>query len=101
MTAGVPQRLRFAVMSLGGENLVASLADGARVVQWTPLAKDGRDLPGRLQRARSATHALTIGETRDFRYTPASAGKLTLTIYDDDNNGMPVATVPVIVSAAR
>jgi FtsP/CotA-like multicopper oxidase with cupredoxin domain len=101
MTAGVPQRLRFAVMSLGGQNLVASLADGSRVVQWTPIAKDGRDLPGRLQRAAPATQALTIGETRDFRFTPASPGKLTLTVYDNDNNGMAVATVPVIIDAAR
>ncbi len=98
MTAGVPQRLRFAVMSLAGQDLVASLSDGAHVVRWTPIAKDGRDLPARLQSAEPATQALTIGETRDFRFTPASAGKLTLTIYDNDNNGMAVATVPVVVN---
>ncbi len=50
-------------------------------------------------RTTPATQALTIGETRDFRFTPASPGNLTLTIYDNSNNGMVVAAVPVVVNA--
>ena len=86
MTAGVPQRLRLIVLTLGGENLVASLSDGSHVLRWTPIAKDGRDLPARLQRDSVATQGLTIGETRDFRFTPTTPGTLTLNIYDLDNN---------------
>ncbi|MBC5799573.1 MAG: multicopper oxidase domain-containing protein [Candidatus Eremiobacteraeota bacterium] len=98
-TAGVPQRLRFADLTLGGENLVVSLSDGSRVLDWTPIAKDGRDLPARLQHPAIAIHALTIGETRDFRFTPAQAGTLTLAVYDLDNNHALVASQQIQVSA--
>ncbi len=97
MVVGVPQRLRFAVLSLGGENLVASLSDGAHVLRWTPIAKDGRDLPPALQRESVATQGLTIGETRDFRFTPSSPGTLTLDIYDLDNGGMRVGSQKIDV----
>lgn len=82
ITAGVRQRLRFADLTLGGENLVVSLSDGSHVTQWTPIAKDGRDLPLRAQQSATATRALTIGETRDFRFTPAHAGTLTVGVYE-------------------
>jgi manganese oxidase len=91
-TVGVPQRLRLAVLTLGGQDLVVSLSDGSRVMQWTPIAKDGRDLPPSLRHERNATQAFTIGETRDFRFTPRSTGSLTLGIYDLDNNGRLVGT---------
>ena len=76
MTVGVPQRLRFAELSLSGENLVISLSDASHVLRWTPIAKDGRDLPIRLQRETDATQGLTIGETRDFRFTPQRPARL-------------------------
>ncbi len=101
MTAGVPQRLRFAELSLSGENLVISLLDASHVLRWTPIAKDGRDLPIRLQREADATQALTIGETRDFRFTPQHPGTLTLGVYDLDNNGMLVGTQRIYVSEPR
>jgi manganese oxidase len=99
MTAGVPQRLRLAVLTLSGQNLVVSLSDGPRVLRWTPIAKDGRNLPARLARETDATQALTIGETRDFRFTPQRPGTLVLRVYDLDNNGMLVATQRINVIA--
>jgi FtsP/CotA-like multicopper oxidase with cupredoxin domain len=99
MTVGVAQRLRLIVLSLGGENLVASLSDGLHVLRWTPIAKDGRDLPAQLQREMIATHGLTIGETRDFRFTPRMPGTLTLNIYDLDNNNVLAASQRIEVSA--
>ena len=101
MMVGVPQRLRFAELSLSGENLVISLLDASHVLRWTPIAKDGRDLPIRLQREADATQALTIGETRDFRFTPQHPGTLTLGVYDLDNNGMLVGTQRIDVSEPR
>lgn len=98
MKAGVPQRLRLAVLTLGGQNLVVSLVDGRRVVRWTPLAKDGRDVPSRLRREATATQAMTIGETRDFRFVPAHAGQLDLRVYDLDDDGALVASLPITVS---
>ncbi len=99
MSAGVAQRLRIGVLTLSGQNLVASLVDDGRVVRWIPIAKDGRDLALALQRERTATTALTIGETRDFRFVPSHAGRFELRVYDLDNNGMLVATQPFEVSA--
>jgi hypothetical protein len=97
VAAGVPQRLRIAVMTLSGENLVASLSDGSRVLQWTPIAKDGRDLPSALRQERVATQALTIGETRDFRFTSYGTGPLELKVYDLDNGSMLVGTQQIDV----
>ncbi len=99
MTAGVPQRLRLAVLTLAGQNLVVSLCDAQRAVRWTPIAKDGRDLPVQLRREGSATSAMTIGETRDFEFIPHRPGHLELRVYDLDNGGMLVATQPIEVSA--
>ncbi len=99
MTAGVPQRLRFIELSLSGENLAVSLSDGSRVLAWTPIAKDGRDLPGRLQVPEIATHGLSVGETRDFRFMPAKPGILTLSVYDLDNNNLLVANQRIVVTA--
>jgi hypothetical protein len=100
VTAGVPQRLRFSNLTLGGENFVVSLSDGSRPLDWTPISKDGRDLPARLQKPAIAIHALTIGETRDFRFTPARAGTLSVGVYDLDNNNALVATQTIDVAAA-
>ncbi len=100
MTAEVPQRLRLIELSLSGENLAVSLSDGARVLVWTPIAKDGRDLPGALQVPQIATRGLSVGETRDFRFTPAKAGTLTLGVYDLDNNNRLVGTQRIVVTAA-
>ncbi len=91
-TAGVPQRLRFADLTIGGQDLVVSLYDGDRAMTWTPVAKDGRAVPAALQRPGIAIHALTIGETRDFRFTPTHAGVLTLTVRDATNGGALAAT---------
>ncbi len=101
MTVGVPQRLRFAELSLSGENLAISLSEGSHVLRWTPIAKDGRDLPLRLQRETVATQALTIGETRDFRFISDRPATLTVGIYDLDNNGRLVAMQRIDVAPAR
>jgi FtsP/CotA-like multicopper oxidase with cupredoxin domain len=101
MTAGVPQRLRFIELSLSGENLVVSLSDGSRVLVWTPIAKDGRDLPAALQLPEVATRGLSVGETRDFRFTPQKAGTLTLTVYDLDNNDILVGSQRIVVTGSE
>ena len=98
---GVPQRLRLAVLTLSGQNLVVSLSEDSHVLAWTPIAKDGRDLPASLRHERTATQQLTIGETRDFRFTPQHVGPLTLSVYDLDNNGLLVGTQRIDVQPAR
>jgi len=100
MTAGVPQRLRFGDLTLGGQDLVVSLVDETgHVAHWVPLAKDGRDLPAALRRDEIATNAMTIGETRDFEFTPSHPGRFALNVYDLNNNGMIVASQALDVGA--
>jgi hypothetical protein len=100
MTVGVPQRLRLIELLLSGENLAVSLWDGSRVLVWTPIAKDGRSLPAALQLPEIATRGLSVGETRDFRFTPERPGTLTLSVYDGDNNNMLVGSERIIVTAS-
>jgi FtsP/CotA-like multicopper oxidase with cupredoxin domain len=100
MEAGVPQRLRLIELSLSGENLAVSLSDGSRVLLWTPIAKDGRTLPAALRLPEIATRGLSVGETRDFRFTPERPGTLTLAVYDLDNNNMLVGSQRITVTAA-
>jgi FtsP/CotA-like multicopper oxidase with cupredoxin domain len=49
--------------------------------QWTPLAKDGADLPAGapgIRSARDARQLMSMGETYDFEFTPRRAGNLRL-----------------------
>ena len=45
---------------------------------WTPIAKDGFDLPPGQQRRQPADRTIAVGETYDFAYTPAQPGELRL-----------------------
>lgn len=46
--------------------------------QWTPVAKDGADLPTSGRTRRSAVQRLSMGETYDFEFTPRQVGNLRL-----------------------
>jgi hypothetical protein len=46
------------------------LTDGFAPVQWTPLAKDGADLPQSQRHSREARQLVTVGETYDFEIQP-------------------------------
>jgi hypothetical protein len=91
--ARVPQRLRLINMTAVNTELVVSL-DGVKDAAWMPIAKDGIDLDPRLRQMRTATQQLTIGETRDFRFTPAASGDMTLDVFD---SGSLVGSVAVRV----
>lgn len=47
---------------------------------WTPLAKDGADLPASARMSRDAVQFLSMGETYDFEFTPQRAGNLRLEV---------------------
>lgn len=57
---------------------VLRTAPDSQIVSWTPIAKDGADLPlfGRIP--RPARQAISMGETYDFAFTPERAGNLRL-----------------------
>jgi FtsP/CotA-like multicopper oxidase with cupredoxin domain len=92
--AGVRQRLRFINMTTFWTNAIVSLSSGNRTLRWQPVAVDGADLPMVRRTAESAVESVTIGETRDFVFTP-TRGDLLLQIWPDAS--VPMVTIPVHV----
>jgi hypothetical protein len=43
-------------------------------VTWTPVAKDGIELPARDRTPRPAAARANVGETYDFEFTPEAPG---------------------------
>ena len=79
LRAGVTYRLRF--LSIQRENPHAIVLRSDSVAQrWTPIAKDGADLPRALQRERASTFTITVGETYDFSWTPQRVMDAEITV---------------------
>jgi len=93
--AGVRQRLRFINVTTFWPHAVVGLSSGGRTSQWQPIAMDGADLPVAQRHWESAIETVTIGETRDFVFTPAAPGELRVEIWADPNYGL--VTIPVHV----
>jgi len=67
-------------------------------VQWTPVAKDGQELPLAQQTSRPAAAKLAAGETMDVAFTPPHAGGYTLEVTSVYGTAR-VVRVPVTVDA--
>jgi FtsP/CotA-like multicopper oxidase with cupredoxin domain len=78
---GVAQRLRFINMTTFWTHALVSLDTGSRTAQWRPLAVDGATLPLQRQNPESAVQTITIGETRDYAFTPSAPGEFELQFY--------------------
>ncbi len=79
-------RLRFLHITAGAEIVVSLLRDGEPVT-WTPLAKDGADLPPALQVPARAMFLTHTGETFDFEWTPERPGSLAISLRYQPFNG--------------
>lgn len=75
LKVGVPYRLRLMNITLDVpfNQLWLTAANGASPL-WTPLAKDGYDLPQWQRTPRRARQVVSIGETYDFRLTFPAPG---------------------------
>jgi FtsP/CotA-like multicopper oxidase with cupredoxin domain len=78
LRANVPNRLRLINITPANFGLSFVLTDGFAPVEWTPLAKDGADLPHSHRRPREARQLVTVGETYDFEIQPAAGKALWL-----------------------
>jgi FtsP/CotA-like multicopper oxidase with cupredoxin domain len=79
LCAGVSHRIRFiAISAVTGRRI--RLLDDTTLVLWTPVAKDGRELPLAQQTVRPAAAKLAAGETMDFAFEPPHAGGYTLEV---------------------
>lgn len=79
MTAGSTYRLRFMNITLNNNGVRARLVRDGFPVRWTPVAKDGADLPAHWQQPASADVPMRVGETADFHFEPAP-GEYTVEI---------------------
>lgn len=97
LCTGVSHRLRMiGISAVTGRRF--RLLDDSTLVQWTPVAKDGRELPIAQQTMRPAAAKLAPGETLDVEFKPSRAGGYTLEV--TSAYGTPrVLRVPVIASA--
>jgi FtsP/CotA-like multicopper oxidase with cupredoxin domain len=97
MTVGVPQRLR--IISIHADwalNFRFGTEDS--VVKWTPIARDGADLPAALRVGRRARMLMGPGETADFTFTPTRPGSMMLEVWND---GGQRVSLPIEVKAQR
>jgi FtsP/CotA-like multicopper oxidase with cupredoxin domain len=100
MTAGDTNRVRI-VSIHSDEILEFRLSNDSSVVRWTPLARDGADLPVTLQRPELAKIEMGPGQTADFLYAPDRPGKLTLEVWIGSTSVGTRVAVPIIVDAPR
>jgi FtsP/CotA-like multicopper oxidase with cupredoxin domain len=97
LVAGATHRLRF--VSIGAiTRKQVRLLDGATVLRWTPVAKDGAEYEAGMRAESVADQILAAGETMDVLVTPARAGELVLEVTSVYGPAV-VTRVPVRVRA--
>jgi len=67
-----------ATITARADSVSAAAPQDQQIVQWTPLAKDGADLPVSARTARLARQVMSMGEIYDFEFTPGQTGNLRL-----------------------
>lgn len=92
LTVGTSHQLRFIGISAVSQRVVRLLHDTV-LVAWTPLAKDGADLPRHQLRSERATRTFSAGETFDLAFTPTDTGTLTLQVTS-------LSRAPIVTSVA-
>jgi FtsP/CotA-like multicopper oxidase with cupredoxin domain len=78
-------RMRFMNISMGAPNLRFLLARDGAPVQWTPIAKDGFDLPAWQSQLGKADRFVSIGETMDVE-VKLGAGIYSLELRQGNGN---------------
>lgn len=105
--AGRPVLFRFMSLALANPNAMVILTarpDSAfravrdtMIVRWTPVAKDGADLPPARRVPSMASQIVSMGETYDYSYTASQRGSLRIEIRGAGPRGALLARVPVRV----
>ncbi len=69
---------------LNRPNTVLRLLQDGFPARWTPVAKDGFDLPLTQRLPRAAEQRLAVGETYDFEFAPTRGGTMHLELRQGD-----------------
>jgi FtsP/CotA-like multicopper oxidase with cupredoxin domain len=97
MTVGDTNRIR--IVSIHADFAINfRFGTDSATARWTPLAVDGADLPVALRRSGLARTRMGPGETADFTYVPASAGRMDLEVWLDNGQRL---VLPVLVADRR
>jgi manganese oxidase len=95
LMAGQTYRMRFVNITLARPNLRVAIMQGKEPSIWQPIAKDAIDLPAEQRVRGPANRQLSIGDTFDALFTPATAGEYE--IVGMTGNGTRVTAARVIV----
>ena len=84
MDRGVTYRIRLVNMA---PNLPGTILVGTKEhpVQWRAVAKDGADVPARLNKMEHAMLDIDSGETYDFEFQPQSGGEVPIAVVNRVN----------------
>ena len=74
VAAGVPQRFRFMSLTAAGAPRYRIIGSDSTPVMWTPVNKDGADLPSWQRVPTNRGVIVAVGETADRSWTPAHPG---------------------------
>jgi FtsP/CotA-like multicopper oxidase with cupredoxin domain len=75
---GVTYRLRFANITTTRPGLQVAMFRDTVLSRWTPVARDGADLPPSQRVSTPSRYSVTIGRTADFEITPEEPGDMRL-----------------------
>jgi FtsP/CotA-like multicopper oxidase with cupredoxin domain len=95
LKVGLKYRLRFINITPNNAGLQVSLLTGSSPVRWRAVAKDGADLPPAQAIDQAARWVISVGETYDFEFEPATKGDLRLEVLRPFNRTWAVAEVQV------
>ncbi len=79
LNAGTTYRLR--IIQVHPQAIVVfRLGTDSTIARWTPVAKDGADLPPEQSTPRAALTIMGAGETADYLFTPERPGLMRMTV---------------------
>jgi len=93
LARGIPHRLRIIMIPPAG-SADLELRQDTTLSSWRLVAKDGADLPSHQATVRPARQTISVGETFDFEFTPASQAGLRLELRDGP---VVLVSMPVLV----
>jgi FtsP/CotA-like multicopper oxidase with cupredoxin domain len=97
---GTTYRLRFMNITLDRGGTRARLVRDGHPVRWTPIAKDGFDLPEHQRRPVFADHPVVVGETADYRYTPRQPGEMRVELRSGGGRLLVEQVIRVVADSA-
>ena len=100
MTAGDTNRVR--IVSIHSDELLTfRLSNDSAVVHWTPIARDGADLPPALRRPELAKIDMGPGQTADFLVVPDRPGPMTMEVWIGLSSIGTRVALPIVVDEPK